>query len=96
MLRLAAIGAAALLASCAGIPGPAAPAPDAATVSPFEARLADWRIGAVTYQVFMDRYVPSANLDAKRGLYAAPRSLEAWQTLPAHGHKVDGSIHWSH
>ncbi len=44
----------------------------------FEKRDLDWRNGAVVYQVLVDRFVPSANLDAKRGLYPAPKVLRDW------------------
>ncbi|MEZ5998971.1 MAG: alpha-amylase family glycosyl hydrolase, partial [Hyphomonas sp.] len=96
MIRSAAAAAMALLGACAALPAASPEAQGTPAASEYEARRTDWRIGAVTYQVFVDRYVPSADLDAKRELYAAPRALEAWNTLPSHGHKVDGSIHWSH
>ncbi|MFZ2989751.1 glycoside hydrolase family 13 protein [Ideonella sp.] len=44
----------------------------------FEQREADWRNGAIVYQVLVDRYVPSAKLDAKRHLYPAPKVLRDW------------------
>ena len=44
----------------------------------FETREKDWRNGAVVYQVIVDRFAPSANLDAKRALYPAPRVLRRW------------------
>lgn len=50
-----------------------------------DARRADWRIGHVVYQVIVDRFVPSADLDAKRAHYAAPRRLKGWDELPAKG-----------
>jgi len=34
----------------------------------FESREKDWRSGAVIYQVLVDRFAPSAGLDAKRHL----------------------------
>ena len=61
-----------------------------------EAREADWRAGAVVYQVFVDRFAPSADLDAKRALYPAPKSLRAWHETPSKGHFVDGAGVWSH
>ncbi|MFM8509832.1 MAG: hypothetical protein ACKOCU_05835, partial [Betaproteobacteria bacterium] len=48
---------------------------DAEAAGRYEAREADWRNGAVTYQVLVDRYAPSAQLQAKRHLYAAPKRL---------------------
>jgi hypothetical protein len=44
----------------------------------YEQRARDWRNGAIVYQVLVDRFVPSANLDAKRGLYPAPKVLRDW------------------
>jgi len=47
-------------------------------------RRADWRVGPVTYQIFVDRFAPSANIEAKRHHYAAPRRLRTWDELPAY------------
>ncbi len=44
----------------------------------YDQRERDWRNGAIVYQVLVDRFVPSANLDAKRGLYPAPKVLRDW------------------
>jgi glycosidase len=44
----------------------------------YERRECDWRNGAVVYQVLVDRFVPSADLDAKRALYPAPKVLRDW------------------
>ena len=41
----------------------------------FEQREADWRNGAVVYQVLVDRFAPPADLEAKRALYPAPKRL---------------------
>jgi glycosidase len=38
----------------------------------------DWRNGAIVYQVIVDRFVPSANLAAKRALYPPPKVLREW------------------
>jgi glycosidase len=46
--------------------------------SPFFQRERDWRNGAIVYQVIVDRFVPSANLQAKRTLYPAPKVLRDW------------------
>ncbi|MBP6484203.1 MAG: hypothetical protein KA254_06210, partial [Rhodoferax sp.] len=46
--------------------------------SPFALRERDWRNGAIVYQVIVDRFVPSAKLDAKRALYPAPKVLRDW------------------
>ena len=62
----------------------------------FEAREADWRCGALVYQVLVDRFVPSANLDAKRHLYPAPKQLRGWDEEPRRGHFVESHRLWSH
>lgn len=59
-------------------------------------READWRNGAVVYQVFVDRFAPARNLEAKRALYAAPRRLRAWTELPARGALDESAGVWSH
>jgi glycosidase len=62
----------------------------------FSTREADWRAGAVVYQVFVDRFAPSEDLDAKRALYPGPKRLRAWSELPAKGHFVPEAGVWSH
>ena len=44
----------------------------------FAKRERDWRNGAIVYQVIVDRFVPSAHLEAKRALYPAPKVLRDW------------------
>lgn len=51
----------------------------------FAQRERDWRNGAIVYQVLVDRFVPSAQLDAKRGLYPAPKVLRDWSEVPLPG-----------
>lgn len=51
----------------------------------FTRREQDWRNGAIVYQVLVDRFAPSARLDAKRGLYPAPKVLRDWSELPQPG-----------
>ena len=57
----------------------------AATAGPFEDRERDWRNGAIVYQIIVDRYVPGANLEAKRALYPAPKVLLPWTETPKPG-----------
>jgi len=64
----------------------------AATMS---ARDNDWRVGALVYQVLVDRFAPSDILKEKKHLYKAPRILRDWQQVPTQGHKVEGTDHWS-
>ncbi|CAN5163576.1 cyclomaltodextrinase [soil metagenome] len=59
-------------------------------------READWRNGAIVYQVLVDRFAPSENLEAKRALYPAPKKLRAWNEKPTHG-QLNEDVHvWSH
>jgi len=53
-----------------------------APMTDFDKRAADWRTGAVVYQVFVDRFAPSTRLEAKRRLYDAPRQLRTWDQVP--------------
>ena len=69
---------------------------DQAVAGVYEARERDWRIGAVVYQVLVDRFVPSADLDAKRHLYPAPKTLRAWSEEPKAGRYLDSHKLWSH
>lgn len=62
----------------------------------FAAREADWRQGAIVYQVLVDRFAPSARIEEKRGLYAAPRVLRDWHELPVGGRYLDEEGLWSH
>ena len=58
---------------------------DQALAGSFEARERDWRNGAVSYQVLVDRFAPSDHLDAKRALYPPPKVLRRWDELPLAG-----------
>ncbi len=56
-----------------------------AQAGPYEDRERDWRNGAVVYQIIVDRFAPSQNLEAKRALYPAPKRLRAWSEVPTPG-----------
>jgi cyclomaltodextrinase / maltogenic alpha-amylase / neopullulanase len=62
----------------------------------YEKREADWRNGAIVYQVLVDRFAPSANLDAKRALYPAPKKLRDWKEEPRKGTYLEKENVWSH
>ncbi|MBL8332402.1 MAG: glycoside hydrolase family 13 protein, partial [Rubrivivax sp.] len=62
----------------------------------YEARERDWRNGAIVYQVFVDRFAPSTRLEAKRGLYAPPRTLRGWDEEPRAGRYLQDHKVWSH
>ncbi|OQA21576.1 MAG: Cyclomaltodextrinase [Chloroflexi bacterium ADurb.Bin360] len=51
----------------------------------FGRREQDWRNGAIVYQVLVDRFAPSAQLDAKRALYPPPKVLREWSETPQRG-----------
>lgn len=44
----------------------------------FRQREQDWRNGPIVYQVLVDRFVPAANVEAKRHLYPPPKVLRDW------------------
>jgi glycosidase len=54
------------------------------------------KIGAVIYQVLVDRFAPSADLDRKSDFYAAPKTLRNWDEVPAKGHYLETEQLWSH
>jgi cyclomaltodextrinase / maltogenic alpha-amylase / neopullulanase len=64
--------------------------------SKFDTRAQDWRNGAVVYQVLVDRFAPSANLEAKQALYPAPKKLRAWSEQPVRGEYLAQHKLWSH
>jgi cyclomaltodextrinase / maltogenic alpha-amylase / neopullulanase len=69
---------------------------DQAVAGVFEAREKDWRNGAISYQVLVDRFAPAANLDTKRTLYPAPKRLRAWNEVPKAGTYLESAKVWSH
>jgi cyclomaltodextrinase len=82
LLRIAAV-----LLAANSMASQAAPViPDAKV---FEAREKDWRNGAIVYQILVDRFVPSANLAAKKHLYPAPKILREWHELPKRGLELE-------
>ncbi len=62
----------------------------------YAAREADWRCGAIVYQVIVDRFAPPADLDAKRHLYPSPKILHAWDKKPQRGKYLAEVGVWSH
>lgn len=58
---------------------------DSVSAETFDQRERDWRNGAIVYQVLVDRFAPSARLDAKRDLYPAPKRLREWSEAPQRG-----------
>ncbi len=62
----------------------------------FESREQDWRNGAIVYQVLVDRFVPPANLEAKRALYPPPKVLHRWSEEARRGTYRATTNVWSH
>lgn len=48
----------------------------------YQLRQTDWRVGSIVYQIMVDRFAPSSNLDQKQHLYTSPRTLLDWHQLP--------------
>ena len=69
---------------------------DLALFDHIQSREEDWRCGAVVYQVLVDRFAPSDNLDNKRSLYTAPKVLKSWHETPVHGVYLEDEQLWSH
>ena len=62
----------------------------------YDFREQDWRNGALIYQVMVDRFAPSADLEAKRHLYEAPKTLRSWDEEAKRGVYLDKAGLWSH
>jgi cyclomaltodextrinase / maltogenic alpha-amylase / neopullulanase len=69
---------------------------DQAEAATFATRDRDWRNGAISYQVLVDRFAPSAYLENKRGLYPAPKKLRTWDEVPKAGTYLEANKVWSH
>lgn len=92
----ATLGLPALAQYATSADGPQGNAFDEAQRGTFEAREKDWRNGAVVYQVLVDRFAPSADLESKKHLYPAPKILRNWDETPQRGNFVDSAKLWSH
>lgn len=105
LAAILALGTVSLIATPASARGPE-PAPvsdrdwshraDLAKEPIFAAREADWRNGPIVYQVLVDRFAPPEDLEAKRDLYPAPKTLRTWDETPTRGTFVDEVKVWSH
>ena len=102
LVRRLALGALALVAGLTGLAvqaqTAAQPQAQASASDPYTQRERDWRNGAIVYQVLVDRFSPSADLEAKKaeGLYASPRRLRAWTEQPQPGTFIESAKVWSH
>jgi cyclomaltodextrinase len=59
-------------------------------------RAQDWRMGPIVYQVFVDRFAPPDNVEAKRAQIRPPRVLMNWSDLPKPGKSLPAMGLWSH
>lgn len=59
-------------------------------------READWRNGAIVYQVIVDRFVPPPRPEEKRELYPPPKRLMKWDEKPLPGTENKEAGLWSH
>ncbi len=59
-------------------------------------RAGDWRNGAIVYQVFVDRFAPSRDLDGKRKLYSPPKTIRPWAQPPGKGPYLEEAQVWAH
>ncbi len=77
-------------------PGRFANETDLAYGSLFSDREKDWRNGAIVYQVLVDRFAPSADLEKRRALYPPPKMLRRWDEVPTRGTYLPEAKVWSH
>jgi glycosidase len=92
----AAAGQAAAQGFATRVDTPAGNTTDTAVAGTYERREKDWRIGALVYQVLVDRFAPSGKLEAKRALYPAPKTLHPWTENPKRGVYLESERLWSH
>lgn len=62
----------------------------------YDERLKNPNMGRIVYQVIVDRFVPSQQLNEKKSLYAYPRTLKTWDELPKGGVFLEDVKYWSH
>lgn len=62
----------------------------------YKEREKDWRNGAIVYQVIVDRFYPAKDLELHKNLYAYPKKLNSWQTLPKPGIFLEDYKYYSH
>eukprot|EP00439_Symbiodinium_sp_Y106_P069713 s2893_g12.t1 len=55
----------------------------------------DWRIGAIVYQLFVDRFAPPDDFEAKKKLYPDEATFHGWKELPKGGQLVESAGYYS-
>ncbi|RCK80371.1 MAG: Alpha amylase, GH13 family [Candidatus Ozemobacter sibiricus] len=69
---------------------------DVARDAELRERAADWRNGAIVYQILVDRFAPPGDPQAKARFYQPPRVLKAWSELPRGGPFLEAAQVWAH
>jgi cyclomaltodextrinase / maltogenic alpha-amylase / neopullulanase len=70
--------------------------PTSTTAQSMAKRAKDWRNGAVVYAVFVDRFVPPADVEKAKSLYETPRVFKKWEETPvAKGYSKEAGV-WAH
>lgn len=62
----------------------------------YEMREKDFRVGAIVYQILIDRFVPSESIDQKKAFYQYPKKLHTWSETPLPGTYMPDVKYWSH
>lgn len=65
-------------------------------IEKFSKREKDFRNGAIVYQILVDRFAPSENLDSKKDLYTYPKVLKVWDETPKPGLFNEDVKYWEH
>ncbi len=65
-------------------------------LSTYDLRAQDWRNGAVIYQVLVDRFAPTKDINQKKDLYQKPKILKTWDEKPKPGKFLEDAKYWSH
>ncbi|CAE7577572.1 aglB [Symbiodinium natans] len=66
-----------------------------AVLKDMKRRETDWRIGAIVYQLFVDRFAPSVDFEAKKHLYPEEATFHGWDELPQPGKLVESAGYYS-
>jgi glycosidase len=62
----------------------------------FDQREKDFRNGSIVYQILVDRFAPSEDLEAKANLYKEPKILKQWNEVPKAGSFNEEAQYWQH
>lgn len=62
----------------------------------YEQRERDFRVGAVVYQILVDRFARRPDFEVKKDMYQYPKKLRDWSELPQPGYFMKDVKYWSH